>query len=92
MSRDDGERLADIDDAVRAIQSYAREGAAAGPVSDTTRDAILFRFVGREDVLAAHDPSVKGSTRSIRWSVASRWSRRSRLMVGGSWRSVRSLW
>ncbi len=49
MSRDDRERLADIGDAVRAIQSYAR--ADAGPASDATRDAILFRFAGLRDIL-----------------------------------------
>ncbi len=45
MSRDDEQRLANIDDAIRAIQVYVREGAAPGPVGEVTRDAILFRFV-----------------------------------------------
>ena len=40
MSRDDEQRLADIDEAVRAIQVYAREGAGMGP--SATRLATRF--------------------------------------------------
>jgi len=45
LSRDDGQRLQDIDKAIRAIKKYAGEGLAAGPVSDVVRDAILFQLV-----------------------------------------------
>jgi len=45
VSREDEQRLADIDEAVQAIQDYAREGAATVLLGNATRDAILFRFV-----------------------------------------------
>jgi uncharacterized protein with HEPN domain len=59
VSRDDRERLADIGDAVRTIQSYARKGAATGPVSDITRDAILFRFVVIGEAIKGLSPAVR---------------------------------
>ena len=59
MSRDDEQRLADIDEAVRAIQVYAREAAGMGPVGDTTRDAILFRFVVIGEAIKGLSPALR---------------------------------
>ena len=59
MSRNDGERLADIDEAVLVIQEYARDGATMGPVSDATRDAILFRFIVIGEAIKGLSPEVR---------------------------------
>lgn len=59
MSRDDEQRLADIDEAVRAIQIYAREATAVGPGGDATRDAILFRFVVIGEAVKGLSPALR---------------------------------
>lgn len=59
MSRDDEQRLADIDDAVSVIQFYAREATAMGPVGNMTRDAILFRFVVIGEAIKGLSPRLR---------------------------------